>query len=81
VCEIGLVQTFWWERLVPAHWWVNLDLNPLVGRAMSKSVFKGSFWLRETSGCEEIHHVQGKRNQSEMVGVSRGHQRADTLKP
>ena len=25
--------------------------------------------------------VQGKRNPSEMVGVARGHQRADTLKP
>ena len=31
--------------------------------------------------CEEIPHVQGKRNQSKMVGVARGHQRADTLKP
>ena len=26
-------------------------------------------------------HAQGKRNPSEMVGVARGHQRADTLKP
>ena len=26
-------------------------------------------------------HVQGKRNPSMMVGVARGHQRADTLKP
>ena len=26
-------------------------------------------------------HVQGKRNPSKMVGVARGHQRADTLKP
>ena len=30
--------------------------------------------------CEEIPHVQGKRNQSKMVGVARGHQRANTLK-
>ena len=29
---------------------------------------------------EEIPHVQGKRNSSKMVGVARGHQRADTLK-
>ena len=40
-----------------------------------------------SSGCtlleqpEEISHVQGKRNPSKMVGVARGHQRADTLKP
>ena len=33
------------------------------------------------SSCEEIPHVQGKRNPSKMVGVARGHQRADTLKP
>ena len=32
-------------------------------------------------GCEEIPLVQGKRNPSKMVGVERGHQRADTLKP
>ena len=32
-------------------------------------------------GCEEISLVQGKRNPSKMVGVARGHQRADTLKP
>ena len=30
---------------------------------------------------EEIPHVQGKRNPSKMVGVARGHQKADTLKP
>ena len=28
-----------------------------------------------------ISHVQGKRNPSKTVGVARGHQRADTLKP
>ena len=33
------------------------------------------------SCCEEILHVQGKENPSKMVGVARGHQRADTLKP
>ena len=33
------------------------------------------------SSHEEIPHVQGKRNPSKMVGVARGRQRADTLKP
>ena len=33
------------------------------------------------SSPEEISHVQGKRNPSKTVGVARGHQRADTLKP
>ena len=28
-----------------------------------------------------IPHAQGKRNPSKMVGVARGHQRAETLKP
>ena len=32
-------------------------------------------------GGEEIPLVQGKRNPSKMVGVARGHQRANTLKP
>ena len=32
-------------------------------------------------GGEEIPLVQGKRNPSKTVGVVRGHQRADTLKP
>ena len=33
------------------------------------------------SSCEEIPHDQGKRNPSKMVGVARGHQRANILKP
>ena len=33
------------------------------------------------SNCEEIPQVQGKRNPSKTVGVARGHQRADILKP
>ena len=32
-------------------------------------------------GGEEIPLVQGKRNPSKTVGVARGHQRTDTLKP
>ena len=33
------------------------------------------------SSREEIRQVQGKRNPSKTVGVARGHQRANTLKP
>ena len=33
------------------------------------------------SSCEKIPHAQGNRNPSKMVGVARGHQTADTLKP
>ena len=32
-------------------------------------------------GSEKISLIQGKRNPSKMVGVGKGHQRADTLKP
>ena len=32
------------------------------------------------SSREVIPHTQGKRNPSKMVGVARGHQRANTLK-
>ena len=31
-------------------------------------------------GNEKITLVQGKRNPNKMVGVARGHQRAETLK-
>ena len=33
------------------------------------------------SSREEIPHAQGKRNPTKTVGVARGHQRANTLKP
>ena len=33
------------------------------------------------SSHEEILHAQGQRNPSKMVGIARGHQRANTLKP
>ena len=33
------------------------------------------------SSREEIPHILGKRNPSKTVGLARGHQRADTLKP
>ena len=39
-----------------------------------------TFHVRRGGG-EEITLVQGNRNPSKMVGVARGHQRADTLKP
>ena len=45
---------------------------------MSKVRSSGcTFW----SSREEIPHVQDKRNPSKTVGVERGHQRADRLKP
>ena len=34
-----------------------------------------------SGGHEEITLVQGKRNTGKIVGVARGHQRADTQKP
>ena len=33
------------------------------------------------AAMKRFPHIQGKRNPSKMVGVARGHQRADTLKP
>ena len=46
----GLVHTSWWEGLMPAHWWLELCLFPLVVRAMSRGVFRGIFGLRTTLG-------------------------------
>ena len=38
-------------------------------------------WLCFAGAAVKIPHVQGKRNPSKTVGIARGHQRADTLKP
>ena len=38
-------------------------------------------WLHFAGAAVKIPHAQGKRNPSKTVGVARGHQRADTLKP
>ena len=51
----------------------------LHGRRRARRSYS-TFKVRRGS-CEEIPLIQGKRNPSKMVGVVRGHQRADTLKP
>ena len=38
-------------------------------------------WLCFAGAAVKIPHVEGKRNPSMMVGVVRGHLKADTLKP
>ena len=48
VSEAGLVQASWQEGLVPAHWWVELGLGLLVGRAMSRGVSRGTCGLRKS---------------------------------
>ena len=42
---------------------------------------KGAAAVLCWSSHEDIPHAQSNRNPSKMVGVARGHQRADTLKP
>ena len=49
--SLSLVQAFWWKGLVPAHWWVELGLVPLVGRAMSEDVFSAGCGLRKALSC------------------------------
>ena len=44
------VQASWWEELVPAHWWVELGLIPLVGRAVSRGVLRAGSGFRMTLG-------------------------------
>ena len=51
----------------------------LCGRRRAERSYS-TFKVRRGGG-EEILLIQGKRNPSEMVGVARGHQGADTLKP
>ena len=52
-----------------------MKLEPIIQSEVSKKE------KHQYNSREEISHVQGKRNPSKMVGVARGHQRADTLKP
>ena len=42
---------------------------------------KGQWLCFAGAAVKRYPHVQGKRNPRKMVGVARGHQRADTLKP
>ena len=62
------------ERSMPKskEWWLR-------GHRRSERSYS-TFKVRR-GGREEIPLVQGKRNSSKMVGVARGHQRTDTLKP
>ena len=62
------------ERSNPTskEWW-------LCGHRRAKRSYS-TFKVRR-GGSEEILLVQGKRNPNKMVGVARGHRRADTLKP
>ena len=43
-------EGFLWEGSLPAHWWVELDLGPLVGRAMSRGMSRGDCGLRKSLG-------------------------------
>ena len=56
----------------PKEWWLS-------GRRRHYRSYS-TFKVRRGGG-EEIPLVQGKRNPSKMVGVARGCQRAETLKP
>ena len=53
---------------------VQVEKRPFVQGKEQQLCFAGV-------AMKEIPHLQGKRNPSKMVGVVRGHQRADTLKP
>ena len=65
-----------------------LKADFLPSKVRGKPKFKGYIYLTPhrknwyiVSAKYIVPHVQGKRNPSKTVGVSRGHQRADTLKP
>ena len=52
-----------------------MKLEPIIQSEISQKE------KHQYSSREEISYVQGKRNPRKMVGVARGHQRADTMKP
>ena len=64
--------------------------NGSLTRLFSNEVVSGSSWSYKLQHArlpcqlpspEEIPHAQGKRSPSKTVGVARGHQMANTLKP
>ena len=59
----------------------SIEEIPLVQHKEQQLHFAGAAAALCWSSREEIPHIQGKRNPSKMVGVARGHQRAETLKP
>ena len=82
---------------MPEGWWPRgVTPRPRSGEAAGRSYpMSKEWWLRRRrralrsystfkvrrGGGEEIPLIQGKRNPSKTVGVARGHQRADSLKP
>ena len=76
--EVGVVD----ERRnpMPKERWLSRNRRA----ERSYSTFKVKRGSREEIPLvqgKEIPHVQAKRNPSKTVGVVRGHQRADTMKP
>ena len=64
----------------------KMQHKPLLGKLWLRAgPGGGCMWAAafpvHLGGCEKIPHVWGKRKPSKTVGVARGHQRADTLKP
>ena len=66
-------------------WFMEELFHVRVRRGGSEEIplVQGKEQWRSFAGAsvKEIPHAQGKRNPSKTVGVARGHQRADTLKP
>ena len=75
-----------WPVIKPISPALQADFLP--SKVQGKPKFKGYIYLTPyrknwyiVSAKYIVPHVQGKRNPSKTVGVARGHQRADTLKP
>ena len=65
-------------------WWKGTTPRPNQGQQPRGATLlprQGAVALLCWSSCEEIPHIQGKRNPSKMVGIERGLQRAHRLKP
>ena len=72
--------------VAPRAWLIFIELDKAVvrkGGGEEIPLFQGKEQRLRFAGSshEEIPHTQGKRNPSKMVGVARGHQRADTVNP
>ena len=66
---------------LPPHSTLMYHFTKIWSRRLRRKPGREELSHARGQGHEETPYIQGERNASKMVGVARGHQRANTLKP